>query len=170
MTPVRCWNVMRGTTILATLWASLVLVPACRAPAPVAGKEVKMQEQATTAADLATEIARRLGELAAARQRLVVYVEQFGTSPAARDAHAAIEKLLKRDGRIVLSRLADGVSVPESPPPGGGYSEAIGMRIPTPSPDVTVQLSDADGGVAVYAVLHTGPSRSERLFQLDVTP
>jgi hypothetical protein len=125
-----------------------------------------MTEPATGEAELAPEVARRLGDLATSRQRLVVYIEPFGTSAQARETAAALEKLLARDGRIVLSRLESGVSVPQSSPSGQGYFEAIGIRVPTPSPDVTVQVSDVDGGVQAHGLLHTGPSRIESLFQL----
>ena len=118
------------------------------------------------AAAAATEIARRIGELATGRERLVVLVEQFGSSPLAATTRAKLERLLAKDARLVLARLADGVSVPQQAGPGGGYSEAIGMGIPTPSPDVTVQLADDQGGIEVHAVRHTGPSRSESLFHL----
>jgi hypothetical protein len=150
----------------------VVLLPACREPAqgPAVGKEVKMPMPDSPAAKLAAEIARRLAEAAATRPRLVVYIERFGQSPMARDTQTALEKFLVRNGRIALSRLADGVSVPGATPSGHGYSEAIGLRIPTPSPDVTVQLTDVEGGVEAYAVRHTGPSRSERLFQLGHNP
>jgi hypothetical protein len=47
---------------------------------------------------------------------------------------------------------------------------AIGLRKPTPSPDVTVQLSDNDGGVAVYALRHFGLSLVEQMFQFSSNP
>jgi hypothetical protein len=127
---------------------------------------VEVQGQGGAARELAAEIARRLGDVAVGRPRLVVDIEQFGDTAAVREMRAALEKLLERDVRIVVSRLADGVSVPEPPPAGGGYSEAIGLRIPTPPPDVTVQLSDSGVGVSVEVLLHKGPTRIERLFRL----
>jgi len=125
-----------------------------------------MQQDTSLTERLASEIAKRLGEIAAGRERLVVFVEQRGTSPAAAETRTAVERLLATDTRIVLARLANGVSVPERPPGGRGYSEAIGMRIPTPAPDVTVQIVETEAAVEVFAVMHTGPSSSQALFHL----
>jgi hypothetical protein len=127
-----------------------------------------MQASESQIAELAADVARRIGEVAAGRQQLVVYIEQVGTGPTASRVHTALATLLARDPRIVMSHLASGVSEPASPSPGGGYSEAIGLEVPTPPPDVTVQLVTGAAGLEVHGVLHRAPDTIERVFQLDL--
>jgi hypothetical protein len=126
-----------------------------------------MDAQSSQAKELAAEAARRIAAVAASRERLVVFIEQHGGSQRASETRAALEKLLGGNPRVTLARLANGVSVPETPPSGRGYSEAIGMRMPTPSPDLTVQLNVEGDQFVVLGVLHTGPNRIEKLFGLD---
>jgi hypothetical protein len=137
------------------------------AVSPTPAEEVGMLRPTPgSSMQLSSEVAERIREVASGRERVVVYLQQLGDSPLAAETHDTLRRLLAADRRIVFARLADGVSVPEPPGPGGGYSEAIGLRIPTPAPDVTVQITASEGGVEVYAVRNTGPERSEHLLHL----